>query len=60
MTTIYTIYADGSAIYQATNYHYLKDMWNEIVNSPYLVNGVGVYEFKKGEELLFECKGGKV
>ena len=57
MTTVYTIYAGDSPIYQGTNYTHTKKLWDDVVSSAKTANGEGVYTFCKGEELMFEYKG---
>ena len=62
MTTIYTIYAGDSPVYQGTNYTHIKKLWDEVVSSVKTANGEGIYTFCKGYELMFEHRsvvGGK-
>lgn len=58
MTTVYTIYAGECPIYQNTSYERAKQLWSDIVASVAIANPDKSYTFKKGEELMFEHKGG--
>ena len=59
MTTIYTIYAGDSPVYQGTNYTHIKKLWKDIIDSVFSEDGVGDYVLKKGEEIMFEYVGVK-
>ena len=57
MTTVYTIYAEESPVYQGTNYTHIKRLWDEVISSIKAANGLGTYTLYKGEELMFEYRG---